>query len=120
MEAELERLKTIFHRGHSLTVQHLPDSIGYSQNGKALSGEVNGLVILIYEGNLDLPLQTLRHEFIEYCFITPLMKKFYTILHHQQLILAQKDEIMHKLLMESQENVVDSIAISLEKMVKDV
>ena len=126
LEAELTRLKSMFHRGHSLTVRHLPGKIRYSENGKVLAGEVQGTCILLYESKEEAVVQTLFHEYVEAIYVVPMLKHCYDIMKHQQEMLKQKeqmlmvkDEIIHKLLMQVKENVVDSLSIPICKMMNE-
>lgn len=118
LEAELDRLKSMFHRGHSLTVRHLPGKIRYSENNKPLVGEVNGHFILIYEDIEERALDTLVHEFIEACFIVPLMKDCYEVMKHQQTVIAMQKELIHKFLMKGKEATVDGLSIPIAKMLE--
>ena len=122
---ELKHLKSLFHRGHSLTVRHLPGQRRYSPDGKRLCGEVQkgAGVILIYEDKEDKAIATLFHEYIEYCFIFPLVREFYEVMQYQREMLAQKekmlvlkDEVINKLLMHVKEQTVDGIAIPISKV----
>ena len=126
LKDELKKLQSNFNKGYDLTVTFLPDTIRYSQNGKPLAGEVRGTVILIYESKEEAAIQTLFHEFVEAVFVAPLLKHCYSIMHDQQEMLKQKEnmlivknEIIHKLLMQLKENVVDSLAIPLSRLMKE-
>ena len=118
LQAELKRLQSIFGRGHSLSVVHLPDRIAYGQNGGILRGEVQNNGILIYESKEEAAIQTLYHEFIEAVYIVPMVKHCYEVMQAQQKMLMVKDEIIHKLLMQVKENTVDGIAMPLAKMLE--
>ncbi|MCK5562414.1 MAG: hypothetical protein KAJ51_17570, partial [Thermoplasmata archaeon] len=59
LKEELKVLQNKFNAGHELTVKHLPGEIRYSQNGNALSGEINGYLILIYEDKEARAISTL-------------------------------------------------------------
>jgi hypothetical protein len=61
LEAELERLKKLLLLGHNLTVAWKP-----SING-TLSGEVKNDTIYIYDHDEERAIETLRHEFLDYC-----------------------------------------------------
>jgi len=119
LREELQRLKILFDKGHSLSVVHLPGEIRYSE-GVVLSGEVQGDIILIYESTEEKAISTLYHEFIEAVLIVPLVKQCYKVMHHQQKMLAEKDEIIHRLLMQSKESVVDGLSIPIRKMVESI
>jgi len=57
---ELERIKARVGMGYDLKVEWAP-SLASDKHG-----EVRGNVILIYDGELEDSLQTLRHEFLDY------------------------------------------------------
>lgn len=129
LKAELDRLKSLFQRGHSLTVRHLPGQLRHSPDGKRLCGEVQkeSKTILIYEAVLDKAIPVLYHEFIEFCFIYPLEREFYEVLQYQREMLAQKeqmlvlkDEVINKLLMHVKEQTVDGLSIPVGKLMGDV
>lgn len=61
LEAELERLKRLTGLGLGLEVVWAPGA------DKALLGEVKGKDIYIYEECMERALETLRHEFLDYC-----------------------------------------------------
>lgn len=60
LEEELERLKKVLNRGHELKVQWIP-----RENGK-LSGEVRGEHIRVYDEDVGLAIETLKHEFVDH------------------------------------------------------
>jgi hypothetical protein len=60
LKAELQGLQEISGAGELLTVVWLPN-----QNA-TLSGEVKGNEILIYEGESEKALDTIRHEFVDF------------------------------------------------------
>jgi hypothetical protein len=61
LEEELNRLKAILGLGYDLIVKWVPD-------GKSkLSGEVRGNLVYIYEEEEEEAVETLRHEFIDFC-----------------------------------------------------
>ena len=91
LESELQRLKDMFHRGHDLTVRHLPGQIRTGENGGVLAGEVQNMMILIYEDIEDKAISTLYHEFVEACFIVPLTRNFYRVINHLQKVNKEKD-----------------------------
>ena len=119
LQAELKRLQSIFGRGHSFSVVYLPDKIRYGQNGGVLCGEVQNKCILIYESKEEAAVQTLFHEFIEAIYIVPMVKHCYEVMEAQQKMLMVKDAIINKLLMQVKENVVDSLAIPIGKLMKE-
>lgn len=61
LEAELEWLRTFFWLGLELKVAWKP-----SPDWK-LSGEVKGNLIYVYEVDEEKAVDTLRHEFLDYC-----------------------------------------------------
>jgi len=61
LETELEWIKRFFGLGLELQVVWKP-----SQGG-ALSGEVKGNLIYVYETEEEKAVDTLRHEFLDYC-----------------------------------------------------
>jgi len=61
LEAELEWLKRFFGLGLELNVVWKPS------HGGALSGEVKGNLIYVYEMDEEKAVDTLRHEFLDYC-----------------------------------------------------
>lgn len=61
LEAELEWLKRFFWLGLELNVVWKPS------HGGALSGEVKGNLIYVYEVDEEKAVDTLRHEFLDYC-----------------------------------------------------
>jgi len=116
LKNELKKLQSMFNRGHGLFVVHLPGKIRYGENGGILGGEVQGSVILIYEDREDLAVSTLCHEYIECCFIVPQMRDWYKVLHHLKNVIAQKDELIHQLLMSKKEEIVDGLALPIAKL----
>ena len=58
---ELDRLKRLSGLGMDLNLVWAPDS------GGALSGEVKGGTIYIHEESEGKAMDTLRHEFLDYC-----------------------------------------------------
>ena len=61
LQEELENLKNISSLGSALNLVWAPDP------GKALSGEVKGSSVYIYDESEKKALDTLRHEFFDYC-----------------------------------------------------
>ncbi len=61
LREELENLKNISGLGSALSLVWAPDP------GKALSGEVKGSSVYIYDESEKKALDTLRHEFFDYC-----------------------------------------------------
>lgn len=61
LEAELEQLKKFFEMGLELKVLWKPSADG------ALLGEVKNNLICLYEEDGEKAVDTLRHEFLDYC-----------------------------------------------------
>ena len=61
LEAELERLKRFSGLGLELNLVWKPNSDG------ALSGEVKNSSVYVYEVDAKKAVDTLRHEFLDYC-----------------------------------------------------
>ncbi len=61
LREELEHLKHISGLGSTLSLVWAPDP------GKTLSGEVKGSTVYIYDESEKKALDTLRHEFFDYC-----------------------------------------------------
>jgi len=61
LEAELEWLRMFFRLGLELKVVWKPSLDG------ALSGEVKNSLIYVYEVDEEKAVDTLRHEFLDYC-----------------------------------------------------
>ena len=61
LDAELEQLKRFFGLGLELKVVWKPTPDG------ALSGEVKNSLIYVYEVDEEKAVDTLRHEFLDYC-----------------------------------------------------
>ncbi len=61
LREELENLKNISGLGSALSLIWAPDP------GKTLSGEVKGITVYIYDESEEKALDTLRHEFFDYC-----------------------------------------------------
>jgi hypothetical protein len=102
LEEELKILQNKFDAGHELVLKYLPNDIRYSQNGKLLSGEVNGNIILIYDNKEDLAISTLHHEFIEY-LLSPMIKDYLDIINTQnklltQLLIKRKEDVVERLI----------------------
>ena len=110
LEAELDRLKSMFQRGHHLKLVTLPGKLRYGVNGGLLSGEVQNGTIIIYEAEEGSALQTLYHEFIEAVFIYPLVRDCYDVLKYQQTVIAMQKEVIHKFLMGRKEDTVNGIS----------
>ena len=114
LEAELDRLKSIYRRGHNYTVRALPGQIRHGENGGLLSGEVQNGIILIYESKDDIAVHTLHHEYVEALFIVPLMKDCYTVMQQLRKTIQEKDEIIHKLLMGKKEDTVNELSYGMK------
>ena len=61
LREELERLKRLSGMGLDLNLVWAPDPRG------ALSGEVKGSTIFVYESDEEEATETLRHEFLDHC-----------------------------------------------------
>ena len=61
LETELERLKSLFGLGFELKVVWKPSHDG------ALSGQVKNNLIYVYDVDEEKAMDTLRHEFLDYC-----------------------------------------------------
>jgi len=61
LEAEVERLKSLLGMGLELKVVWKPSYVG------TLSGEVKNNLIYVYEVDEKKAVETLRHEFLDYC-----------------------------------------------------
>ena len=61
LEAELRRLKMLFGLGLELKVVWKPSP------DEALLGEVKNNLIYVYEADEEKAVDTLRHEFLDYC-----------------------------------------------------
>lgn len=61
MEAELDRLKRLSGMGFELRVVWKPCADG------ALSGEVRNSTIYVYDSGEKKAVETLRHEYLDYC-----------------------------------------------------
>ena len=120
LEAELDRLKSIYRRGHNYTVRALPGQIRHGDNGGLLSGEVQNGTILIYESREDIAIHTLHHEYIEALFIVPLMKDCYLVMQHLRKTILEKDEIIHKLLMGKKEETVNGLSVAMSGTEKNI
>jgi hypothetical protein len=66
LEGELSRLMGILGLGLELRVVWKPNHIRRSAEGVALSGEVQGSTIIIYEEDEAEALKALKHEFLDY------------------------------------------------------
>lgn len=60
LETELERLKRIMKLGYELKVRCIPN------NNSRISGEVRGDCIYVYDENMEVASETLKHEFLDY------------------------------------------------------
>ena len=123
LKTELKKLQSVFGRGYNFSAVHLPERKVYGEHQKLLRGEVQNSVIIIYDHNEEAAVQTLYHEFIEAIFIVPALRQCYRVMQHQKKMLMQKeqmlmekDEIIHELLMELKENVVDGIAMPMSRL----
>jgi hypothetical protein len=126
LKEELRRLQHIFNAGHSLSLKYLPDKLRINKSGKTLAGECQGNIILIYEPKEEASINVLYHEYIEAIFIVPLVRKYYEVLHNQQQMLvykdkmlSEKDELIHKLLMQCKEDTVESLCNPIRKLSSD-
>ena len=120
LKSELKRLQSIFNRGLGFSLVYLPNQIRCGKDGKILSGEVQGPCILIYEEREDLAMSVLYHEFIEACYIVPLMKQCYGVMKYQEKVIAMQKELIHQLLMDHKEETVDGLSIPLGKLMSGV
>ena len=118
LKNELKKLQSMFNRGLGLSLVYLPGQIRHGENGGLLSGEVQNGIILIYESREDIAVETLAHEFVEACFIVPLVKDFYTVMQHMRKTLLEKDEVIHKLLMGKKEDTVNGLSIPITKLME--
>jgi hypothetical protein len=66
LEEELSRLIGILGLGLELRVVWKPNHVRRSAEGVALSGEVQGSTIIIYEEDEAEALKALKHEFLDY------------------------------------------------------
>ena len=66
LEAELERLKRTVGMGLDLGVVWKPGCVNHSVEGRALSGEVQGKTVIIYERDETKAIRTLKHEFLDH------------------------------------------------------
>ncbi len=126
LNEELKRLQHVFNAGHSLSVKHLPNKIRYNKSGKLLSGECQSNIILIFESRDEASIRVLYHEYVEAIFIVPLVRKYYEVLHNQQKMLAykdkmlaDKDEVIHQLLMKSKEETVEALCNPIRKLTSE-
>lgn len=62
LERELERLKKVSHHGQDLRVRWIPKE-------NPLSGQIKGSLIIVYDFDESVAVETLYHEFIEYIII---------------------------------------------------
>ena len=111
LENELNRLKEVFQSGYELSVKHLPDEVRVNDRGRVLSGEVQGNLIIIYESEKNKAQSTLYHEFIEYCFIVPLMRDYMRVIRHQ-------DKVIKDLLLSRKEQTVESLTYPVIELLK--
>ena len=118
LKDELKKLQSMFNLGYDLTVVHLPGKIRYGENGGLLHGEVKGSVILIYEDREDQAIETLCHEYIEACIIYPLMRDCYSVMKHQQTVIAMQKDLIHKFLMSKKEAAVDALSVPISKLME--
>jgi len=82
LEAELERLKELFNRGHELKVVWAP------RLKTKIAGEVTGNTIYIYEEETQKALQTLKHEYIDWLITTKLINP---LIHIINLLIKEKE-----------------------------
>jgi len=61
LEAELDRLKRVLRLGYELRAKWVPS------NNSKISGEVKNGTIFVYDGIEEVALETLKHEFLDYC-----------------------------------------------------
>ena len=85
LNEELERLRARLGLNHELGVVWIPNS------GNALSGEVKGNTIYIYEAEVDKALQSLRHELIDYLITSRIVKPLVDLMN--LLIKSRESEI---------------------------
>ena len=96
LEEELERLKKKLGLGYELQVSWVPDK------NSALSGEVKGETIFIYEEKHEKALETLKHEFLDYSIsriIEPYKKvtnKLIMLINEEAYL--RKEKLIEKLL----------------------
>jgi hypothetical protein len=107
LQNELDQLQSKFNTGHELTLHYLPGQYRTGQNGKNISGEVQGHSILIYDEDPNEAVKTLYHEFLEY-LISPIIKQHMDVINHQNQIISQ-------LLYGKREEVVERLCRSLLK-----
>jgi hypothetical protein len=105
LNKELHRLQQMFRTGTELKVLYKPDDIRINQNSKALSGEISGFFIIIYEHDIEKAIATINHEFVEY-IIMPLIQDYINIINNQNRLITE-------LLVKRKEEVVEWLANSL-------
>lgn len=66
LEEELAKMQGKLGMNLDLTVLWRPGQVRRSVDGEALSGEVQGSTILVYEEDEAEALKTLKHEFLDY------------------------------------------------------
>jgi hypothetical protein len=97
LREELENQKNISGLGSALSLVRAPDP------GKALSGEVKGSIVFIYDESEKKALDTLRHEFFDYCIskaIQPYRQVTNTLIKLlNENAYRQKEEIVEDLRM---------------------
>lgn len=81
LKEELSRLESIIGLGHELSVRWVPDQ------GSDRHGEVRGKVIYVYDAGPDEALETLRHEFIDYCISTEVVEPLVSIINSQKAMI---------------------------------
>ena len=118
LKDELKKLQSMFNRGHGLSLVYLPGKMRHGENGGLLHGEVQNGIILLYDSDENLAVQTLHHEYIEAMFIVPLMRDWYDVMKHQQTVIAMQKELIHKFLMKGKEETVNGLSNPICKLME--
>jgi len=81
VEEELSRLERTIGLGHELSVRWVPNR-GFDKHG-----EVRDKVIYVYDVGLDEALETLRHEFIDYCISVEVVEPLVSLINLQKAMI---------------------------------
>ena len=96
LEDELERLKKILKLGYELKVRWLPN------DKLRISGEVKGEYIYVYDEDMEVALETLKHEFLDYAIsmiielYTEVTNKFISIINEDAY--KKKERLVNSLI----------------------
>jgi len=103
LEEELKRLQNIFGLALDLHVVWAPGHVKYNVDGNPLSGEVRGNVIVIFDEDPEMALETLKHEFLDYVISHEIEEPYKDLINRlidvfESVMYKRKERIIERLM----------------------